>query len=109
MTAAIDLAFEATVDRGRADFAIDAENLVRVPPLRAADEAFLDRGGPRRIDQQPLHVDAGVGPAGRAAAAIAVIADDADASDFRREPAQHVANVGGAAGPGFALRRPAAR
>jgi hypothetical protein len=93
-----DLVLDRVAD-GPAVLVIDAEHLLRVPVLGAADVALLDGGGPARVADDPLVVDPLVGQHLADAAAVVVAADDAGQHHPGAERPQHGRHAARAAEP----------
>ena len=86
-----------------AHFAVDAQDLMRMAALGLADEAFLDRRGPRGVDQQTLRIDGHIAKQLPHRIAVAVIADDTGVGHFGPQAAEHVAHVARSAQANLAM------
>ncbi len=86
-----------------ADFVVDAEDLMRMPALGAADEAFFRRRRTLGVVEHERIVDAELAQHPAYEATAVVVADHAGQADLGLETSEHVADVGRAAESGFAL------
>ena len=87
--------------QGHADLAVDAKNLMWMPLLRAADEAFLYGRRAFVVDRQTAAVDAGPFDLMPQLAPVDVVADDSGQRHVGLESAQHIRHIGRASQPRF--------